>query len=47
MKEAGEYVQLVYLTDDFGSQNSLLLSPDIWNEFLKPYEAGLIQHKKY
>ncbi|MCF7944155.1 MAG: hypothetical protein K9L75_01295 [Spirochaetia bacterium] len=46
MKEVGEYVQFVYLTDDFGSQNSLILSPEMLNEFLKPYEAELIQHLK-
>jgi uroporphyrinogen decarboxylase len=46
MREVGEYVQIVYITDDFGSQNSLLMSPAMWNEFLKPYETELIQHIK-
>ena len=46
MKEVGEYVQLVYITDDFGSQNSMLMSPQMWEEFLKPYEEELIKHIK-
>jgi uroporphyrinogen decarboxylase len=46
MKEVGEYIQLVYLTDDFGSQNSMLMSPDMWEEFLKPYEGELIKQIK-
>jgi uroporphyrinogen decarboxylase len=46
MREVGEFIQIVYITDDFGSQNSLLMSPDMWNEFLRPYEAELIAHIK-
>ena len=46
LREVGEYVQIVYLTDDFGSQNSLLMSPDMWADFLKPYEQELISHIK-
>jgi uroporphyrinogen decarboxylase len=29
-------VDCVHLGDDWGSQNSLLISHDMWNEFLKP-----------
>jgi uroporphyrinogen decarboxylase len=46
MREVGEYIHLVYITDDFGSQNSLLMSPTMWEEFLKPYEGELIVHIK-
>ena len=46
MKEVGNYVQVVFLTDDFGSQNSLLVSPKMWNEYLKSYEKDLISHIK-
>lgn len=46
MKEVGEFVQCIYLTDDFGSQNSLLMSPDMWREFIKPREEELIAHIK-
>lgn len=46
MREIGQYIQCIYLTDDFGSQNSLLMSPDMWREFIKPREAALISHIK-
>ena len=46
LQEVGEYIQILYLTDDFGSQNSLLMSPDMWETFLKPYEKELISHIK-
>jgi len=36
MKEIGEYVQVVCITDDQGTQNSLLVSPDMFREFIKP-----------
>ena len=46
LTEVGEYIQIIYITDDFGAQNSLLLSPEMWAEFLKPYEGELIAHIK-
>jgi uroporphyrinogen decarboxylase len=46
MREVGEYVQIVYLTDDFGSQNSMLMSKDMWETFMKPRQADLIAHIK-
>lgn len=46
LEEVAEFIQIIYITDDFGSQNSLLLSPDMWHEFLKPYEGELISHIK-
>ncbi|MBL7005665.1 MAG: hypothetical protein ISR78_01140 [Spirochaetia bacterium] len=46
MREVGEYVQIVYLTDDFGSQNSMLMSKDMWETFMKPRQAALIAHIK-
>lgn len=46
MKEVGEFIQTLYLTDDFGTQNSLLMSPDMWREFIMPREAELIKHIK-
>ena len=46
MREVGEFVQIVYLTDDFGSQNSLLMSGDMWETFMKPRQADLIAHIK-
>jgi len=46
LKEVGKFIQIIYITDDFGSQDSLLMSPDMWSEFLKPYERDLIAHIK-
>ncbi len=46
LNEIGEYAQILYLTDDFGAQNALLISPDMWREFIKPREAELIRHIK-
>jgi uroporphyrinogen decarboxylase len=46
LSEVGEYVQALYLTDDFGTQNSLLMSPDMWREFIMPREAALVKHIK-
>jgi uroporphyrinogen decarboxylase len=35
-------VDILWLGDDFGTQNSLILSPAIWREFFKPRYAQLI-----
>lgn len=36
-------VDILWLGDDFGTQNSLILSPEIWREFFKPRYGRLIQ----
>ena len=44
----GPYVQMVEVADDLGAQNSLLISPAMYREFLKPAEQelyGLIHEK--
>jgi uroporphyrinogen decarboxylase len=46
MEEVGPYVQLVYLTDDLGSQSSLLISPKLFREMLKPRMKELHDHIK-
>ncbi|MBC8388061.1 MAG: hypothetical protein H8E13_08445 [Actinobacteria bacterium] len=39
------------LSDDYGAQNSMLMSPRDWRKFIKPYLAEIIElakkHKKY
>lgn len=39
------------LSDDYGTQNSMLMSPGDWRKFIKPYLAEIIElakkHKKY
>ncbi len=46
LEEVGPYVQLVYLTDDLGSQTSLLISPKLFREMLKPRMKELHDHIK-
>ncbi len=46
MEEVGPYVQLVYLTDDLGSQSSLLISPKLFRDMLKPRMKELHDHIK-
>jgi uroporphyrinogen decarboxylase len=36
MKAVGPYVQVVVITDDQGTQNSLMVSPKMFREFIKP-----------
>lgn len=46
MEAVGPYVQLVYLTDDLGSQSSLLISPRMFRQMLKPRMKELHDHIK-
>ncbi len=46
MDEVGEYVELAYVTDDLGSQTSLLISPKVYRKRIKPFHTRLHQHIK-
>ncbi len=46
MDEVGEYAQIAYVTDDLGSQTSLLVSPRMFRELLKPRMKELHDHIK-
>jgi uroporphyrinogen decarboxylase len=46
MDEVGPYVQIAYVTDDLGTQTSLLLSPKLYRKRVKPFHAQLHQHIK-
>ncbi len=46
MQEVGPYVQLVYVTDDLGTQTSLLMSPDLFRARIKPRMKELHDHIK-
>ncbi|MFV0528523.1 MAG: uroporphyrinogen decarboxylase family protein [Lachnospiraceae bacterium] len=37
----GDYVQIVQNNDDFGSQKSMLISPDLYRKFFKPRHARI------
>jgi uroporphyrinogen decarboxylase len=42
LKVVGPYVQVVVITDDQGTQNSLMVSPKMFREFIKPRLKSLI-----
>jgi uroporphyrinogen decarboxylase len=46
MDEVGPYVQIAYVTDDLGTQTSLLLSPKLYRKRVKPFHTQLHQHIK-
>ncbi|GKX31784.1 hypothetical protein SH1V18_42640 [Vallitalea longa] len=41
MKNAGSKIDMVYTYDDIGTQNSLLMSKEMWKEFLEPCHKRL------
>lgn len=41
MKHAGDQYDMVYTYDDIAAQNTLLMSPNMWREFLMPYHVRL------
>jgi uroporphyrinogen decarboxylase len=45
-KEIGDYAQLVYITDDLGTQVSLLMSPKMFREQVKPKMKAFNDHLK-
>jgi uroporphyrinogen decarboxylase len=46
LKEIGQYVQVVAIGDDLGTQNGLLISPDIYRKRIKPRQKRLIDSIK-
>jgi uroporphyrinogen decarboxylase len=46
MEAVGPYVQVVYVTDDYGSQSSLLISPRMFRQMIKPRIKELNDHIK-
>jgi uroporphyrinogen decarboxylase len=43
LDEAGDLIDLVYVAEDLGTQESLLMSPGAFRRFLKPWMARIIQ----
>lgn len=41
MKYAGDRYDIVYTYDDIAAQNTLLMSKDMWSEFIRPYHVRL------
>ncbi|GMV45630.1 MAG: methyltransferase [Pseudomonadota bacterium] len=46
LREVGPYVQIAYVTDDLGTQTSLLMSPQLFRERIKPRLKELHDHIK-
>lgn len=46
MEAVGPWVQIAYVTDDLGTQTSLLLSPKLYRKRVKPFHAQLHRHIK-
>ncbi|MHA1547721.1 MAG: uroporphyrinogen decarboxylase family protein, partial [Alphaproteobacteria bacterium] len=46
MAEVGDYVQIAYVTDDLGTQTSLLMSPKLFRKRVKPFMRDLHEHIK-
>ena len=46
MEAVGPYVQVAYVTDDFGTQKSMMMSPQMFRDLLKPRWTDLISHIK-
>ncbi len=46
LNEVGPYVQLAYVTDDLGTQTSLLMSPTLFRQRIKPKMKELHDHIK-
>jgi uroporphyrinogen decarboxylase len=42
LRELGDNVDIIKIGDDLGTQNSLLMSPKMYREFLKPFHADYI-----
>jgi uroporphyrinogen decarboxylase len=46
MDAVGPYVQVAYVTDDFGTQKSMMVSPRMFRDLIKPRWQELIGHIK-
>ncbi len=42
MEAAGEYIDVVVMADDLGSQNGPIMSPKMYRTLVKPYQAEII-----
>ncbi len=42
LRETGEYLDIIKIGDDLGTQESLMISPKMYREMVKPFHADLI-----
>jgi len=43
LERIGKYIECVWITDDVATQDSLMFSPEIYREMIKPYQKELIK----
>jgi uroporphyrinogen decarboxylase len=41
LETVGDYIQVIQVHDDYGAQNSLLISPDVFRDTLKPFHIKI------
>jgi len=46
LREAGEFIDIVFFGDDYGMQSGMLISPRMWRRMIKPRLARLIRKIK-
>jgi uroporphyrinogen decarboxylase len=46
LDETGEYLDIIKIGDDLGTQESLMISPKMYREMVKPFHADLIAFTK-
>ncbi len=46
MKEVGQYIDIVKISDDFGTQKDVMISPELYREMIKPRQKKLYSHMK-
>jgi len=46
LAECGEYLDIIKIGDDLGTQESLMISPKMYREMVKPFHADLIAYTK-
>jgi uroporphyrinogen decarboxylase len=44
IERIGQYIDVVKVADDIGTQRSLMISPDMYREFIKPRQAALYKN---
>ncbi len=43
LEQAGDEIDMLYFYDDVATQQSLMISKQMWREFIRPYHAQIIQ----
>lgn len=46
LQEVGDYLDVIQLGDDIATQNGPVMSPELYREMVKPYQAGLFSFVK-